>query len=452
MELIRIIISFSAILLTGYTILSIICHKHKTNLFEGIGLVMSLGSGTLGILLFWLALIGVKPSFQVMLSIFCLSAIISGSMVYLKKSAKFAIPAKLKKSEAPILSIALIILIALFSIVVIHSVMLPMFDTDSYALWGLKSKALIHEGLIDGRLFTKLPLSYSHLNYPLMVPFLMSSVYCAAYETNDIISKLIFPFLYIALSFTIYATLRWRLSRKLAIIISILFLSLPALIRWTGAGYADVPLTLFYAASIHYLVKYLKEQQKPDFILALLFTLFASFCKNEGLAIAGINIAVFVFFNSFFPFKKEKLLNSAYFAMGICILMIPWFIWSHGIPHSHENYTQRLSYLFKPENIKRIISIIEIFIIGTFSRSAMLRWGIIWIILPIAAIINYRKFKEKYVIAMWVLFILHIVAYFAVFIIAPRSPAFLADYAFERIYLHASPAIIYLIAYHMSNK
>ena len=166
-----------------------------------------------------------------------------------------------------------------------------------------------------------------------------------------------------------------------------------------------------------------------------------------------INVAVFCFFNTLFPFSKKNLRNSIYFVCGVGILMIPWILWSNGVPHTHENYPDRIWNIFSDKNLKRIYEIISLFAKHSiYYYQGILRWGILWLILPVAAIINYRKFKEKYVVAMWALFLLHIGAYFFVFIISPWTPQFLADMALERIFLHASPALIYLIAYHLTDK
>ena len=451
MEIIRITISFLAFIFTGYLVLSLIAGGRKWTIAEGVALVMTLGPGTLGILLFWLALSGEKPSFPLVLTATLASLAGSIFQVIRKKSAKFATPKKLEPRELTVLIPAALLWICLFVIVFAHSELMPVFDVDAFGLWGLKTKVLIHEGVSRNGYFQQLPLSYSHLDYPLMVPFISSIVYCAAYQTNDIISKLIYPYIFIAMTFLLYSSLRWKLERIQSILLMMLFLSMPALIRWTGAGIADVPLMLFYIGSVHYLVKYIKQQDPVDLTLGLLFTLFTSFSKNEGMAIAAVNTAVFLFFNSIYPFKKEKLKNSLIFAGTLLLLMSPWLIFSRSLPHSHENYTQRFRYFLHPENIERVITITKIFFTAFFSAFSFTRWGLLWILLVLSLLLNFKKVKEKHILAMWALFILHIAAYFAVFIISPWTPEFLAEMALERIILHAAPAALFLTAYQISR-
>jgi len=78
-----------------------------------------------------------------------------------------------------------------------------------------------------------------------------------------------------------------------SIILTLIFISMLPISRWDSAGIADVPLRFFYACSIFYLVQYLLNSEKQDFILAILMKIFCTFIKNEGIAIAGINIAGF---------------------------------------------------------------------------------------------------------------------------------------------------------------
>ncbi|NOY74285.1 MAG: hypothetical protein GXP32_00645, partial [Kiritimatiellaeota bacterium] len=79
-------------------------------------------------------------------------------------------------------------------------------------------------------------------------------------------------------------------------------------------------------------------------------------------------------------------------------------------------------------------------------------WGLLWIALPVVLILNFRVLKEKYALAMWALLSAQIAVYFSAFIISPWSPGFLAGMALERILLHATPAVVYLIAFHINGR
>jgi hypothetical protein len=448
MESIYLIFYFCTIMIAGYAVVSLIFNE-KRSFFETISLIMLMGAGSVSLILFWAALLGCKPSRGLLAGIFAVSAVLIFFLRKKNKIAKFALPEKLKRDELIIFIPGGAIILFVFCIVLVHALMMPLYDVDAYGLWGLKAKALFHEGLPSDGLFYQLPLSYSHLNYPLLVPFLITGVYTSIGYVHDLIGKIIFPFFFIGGTCFIFSSLRWKLSRKPALLLTLLFMTLPVMQRWTSAGIADVPLTLFYAGSIFYLVKYLAEEKREDLILSILMTVFCAFVKNEGIAIAAINIGVFGLFYLFFPFTIQKLKTSILFALGIGILMLPWFYWSKTIPHTHENYPLRLLYFFSVDNLARMKNILQHFggHIINFSR-----WGILWIILIVAALLNLKIFKQRYALAMWALFIGQILVYIFVFIISPWTPEFLADMALERILLHTAPAAIYLIAFHLQQN
>lgn len=483
------IIYFLSIISLGYTIISIIYKQKKISLLEVISLTILLGCGAMSILLFWLALINLPPSRPIIFIIFAISSAI---ILYLHSKKELPIIEKMQSwslSEKIVGSAASLIFLFLFAITYIHAMELPLYDIDAFALWGLKAKAIYHEGLIKDGLFFQLPLSYSHLNYPLLVPFLISGIYASIGEANDIMGKFIFPFLFLGGSMFIYIALRWKTSRIWSMILTLMFISMPPISRWNSAGIADVPLTFFYACSVFYLVKYLLNSEKQDFILAILMTIFCAFIKNEGIAIAGINIAVFVIFNTF-PFTIKKLKITAFFVFTVILLLLPWFLWSKSIPHTHENYPLRLQFFFSATNLERIKEIIALF---SANFADIYRWGFLWFLVTLSAVVQIAKIiiskfsssdsinkindfdasigelsppikltlknllptiynhKNKYIIAMWVLLILQIAAYIFVFIISPWTPKFLAEMALERILLHAAPAALFIISFHLSD-
>lgn len=440
---------FLTIITAGFAVVSFILNGQKRPLLETLSLTMLIGAGTVSVIFFWLALLGLKPSRLIIALIF---AVFAGVIIYLRKQQKIAslmIPGKLNRKECICFGISGLILLFMFGIVIAQSLTMPLYDIDAYALWGLKAKALYYEGLVDGGLFYQLPLSYSHLNYPLLEPFLVTGVYVSIGQVHDLIGKIIFPFFYIGMAGFIFSSLRWKLQRVPALLLTVMFMSLPAMIRWVGAGKADFPVAVFHALSVFYLVKFIKEEKSADLILALITSVFCAFVKNEGIALAALNIGVFGAFYVLFPFSFKKLKIVGAFVLGIGLLMLPWFFWAHDIPKTHENYPQRIFFIFNTENLTRIKEILGFFT-STFCNFK--RWGILWIILPVAALLNHRVCRRRYVLVMWALLILQIALYFYVFIISPWDPKNLADMALERILLHASPLAIFLIAFHLKKE
>ncbi len=444
-----IIFYFLAIVTLGYALWSVVLGGNRRPLCETVPMVMILGAGAMSLIFFWLALLGLKPSVSIIASVFVVSSAGIALLRAFRRTAAAHIPGKWHGRELVLLFAAAGILVAACCIVAAHSLFLPLYDVDSYGLWGLKAKALYHEGLVPGGgFFHELSLSYSHLNYPLLVPFLVSGIYASAGEVNDLTGKLIFTFLYIACTLLIYSSLRWRLDRSRSLLLTVLFMTLPATLRWAGAGMSDFPLAVFFSASAFYLCRFLEEHRREDMILSALATVFCAFVKHEGIASAAICLAVIACCHTFLPFSKSKLKDCAIYCCLVGVLMLPWFWWYSGVPHTHENYPLRIIYFFSQENLLRTGEILVLFL-ENFSNVA--RWGLLWLLLPVAMLLDWRRLNRRYVLAMWLLLVGRMAAYFFVFIISPWTPEFLAQMALERILLHAAPAALFIIAFHMAS-
>ncbi|MBN1864099.1 MAG: glycosyltransferase family 39 protein [Victivallales bacterium] len=442
-----IVFYFFSIVATGYALWSVVVGESKRLLCETVAMAMILGSGAMSLIFFWLALLGIKPSVVVIASTCFASCAVIAVLRARKASATTFMPGKWQGKELVCLFAAAVLLSAAFCIVAAHSLFLPLYDVDSYGLWGLKAKALYHEGLVPGGgLFHEFSLSYSHLNYPLLVPFLVCGIYASAGEVNEMVGKVIFPFLYVSCTLFIYSSLRWRLDRGKSLLLVVLFMTLPVTLRWAGAGMSDFPLAVFFSASAFYLCKFLEERRREDMILSAMATVFCAFVKHEGIASAAICLAVIVFCHPLFPFSKSRLKESAIYCCLVGILMLPWFWWYSGVPHTHENYPLRVMYFFSMDNLLRTREILMLFL-DSFTNIA--RWGLLWLLLPFVALIGWRRFSRRFVVALWLLLAGRMAAYLFVFIISPWSPEFLAQMALERILLHAAPAALFIIAFHM---
>ena len=447
MTLFLLIFYFLTLLSAGYAVLSLIAPQKRSSI-ELLSLVMILGAGTTGMILFYLTMIDIKPSMSVMVMIMLISLATTSIGMRNDRMIHFPIPGKFSSKEKIVFSVSTFIILFFLGIVTAQALLMPLDDIDAFAHWFFKAKILTTEGLQEGGTFFLLPVSYSHLDYPLMVPFLVSGIFTFLGYFDDMLGKAIFPFLYIGALIFIYSSLRWKLSRIVSITLTLIFMTTPSMIRWTSSGMADMPLTIFYAGSIFYLVKFISEEKTEDLIIAIMMTIFCAFTKNEGIALAFINIAIFAFIYPLFPFSKKRLKYVAIFAGTFILFMLPWFYWVKDIPHTHENYPGRILTILSHENLKRIGEISLLFIQHI---SQISRWGFLWIILPFVFVLNPKICRHKFVTAMWLLLISQIALYFVIFIITPWGVEFLALSALERLLLHCSPAVIYLIAFYLSG-
>ena len=169
------------ILLVGYTLLSVIHPSSRMTIVQLIGLGPAVGAGTMGLLLFWASLIGFAPSRKVLAIIGVMTL---ASLLVMKKNHRLArikiLTTDWEKGDVWIVAPLVVTLAGLVMIVVV-ALSSPLMEWDAFAIWGFKAKVLTHEALRPTpACFHDLTLSYSHLDYPLMVPFLTAGAYASS--------------------------------------------------------------------------------------------------------------------------------------------------------------------------------------------------------------------------------------------------------------------------------
>src|SRR5437867_6289777 len=115
-------------------------------------------------------------------------------------------------------------------------------------------------------------------------------------------------------------------------------MSLPALLRWAGAGNGDLALAAFYVGSIVYLVRWIAAERAADLAFAMLFSVYAAFTKNEGLALALVNAVVLGTFCLVRPTRSRGWLGLAAYGLGLLVLLGPWLMFRANLPKTHEDY------------------------------------------------------------------------------------------------------------------
>ncbi len=113
---------------------------------------------------------------------------------------------------------------------------------------------------------------------------------------NQMTCKFAFPALYLAFVALTYYAARWRLDGRSALLVSALFATSPTLVRWSGAGTADMALSFFHAASVLFIVKFMENGKSSDIIVSALFSWLCASTKNEGMPLMLINASAVLAF------------------------------------------------------------------------------------------------------------------------------------------------------------
>jgi hypothetical protein len=400
-------------------------------------------------LLFWASLLGQRPSWPV------LEFILAGAAALLFVSSRrdwIVAPSAKKISRIKELGWTSIVpLLAVVYLVVSqiavswHALSFPLIEWDAFAIWGLKAKVIYYDSLLSNpAYFRAVTLSYSHLDYPLGLPFLLSGVYAAVGEVNDQLAKVIFPFLSAAFILMLFDSCRWKLNSKKSLIIAAICIGNSPFARWAGSGNADLLLTFYYGGSVIYLLRWIESRGTGDLVISALFSAFGAFCKNEGLVLAAMNLMILLI-NAGIIRQKKIFGATALFIIIQALFILPWLIWSLDIPRTHENYFGRLDIATITNNLPRLGIILPIFLHQIYQID---HWGVIWILLIAFAMIGWRAFTAGPVIWGWILFILHILLYILAFVVTPWHIDVLVLSSLDRLLMHLIPLLGLLASLH----
>ena len=76
------------------------------------------------------------------------------------------------------------------------------------------------------------------------------------------------------------------------------------------------------------------------------------------------------------------------------------------------------------------------------------KWGLLWVLGGVIAILGWKAFEKDYVKAVWILFSLHLGLYFFIYIIAPWDINVYLKFNLDRLILHTIPAVGFIISFH----
>jgi len=445
-----ILAAYGLLLLTaGYALLCLLLGRDRRHPAEILGLSGMLGSAAVPLLLFWLSLSGLKPSRTILLSIFFISLI---SLIPLKHFRGLVAPQwnglQLTKTDWLLLPSVGIIVWSLFTVTHL-ALKYPLIEWDAVSTWGLKAKIFTDAPLSNlSDYFHDFSLSFSHLDYPLMVPFLTAGAYAALGNIDDTLGKIGVLFLFWSFAFFVYAALRSLLPRVFAMVLAAIVLSAPMVLRWAGQGTADMPLAIFYAGSVYYLTHWIIGGLASDAWLAGFFSVACVFTKNEGLALAVINLfaaAAFAWKN--LP-RSRYLRELGCTTAGAILCLLPWIIFRHSLPHIDENYPGHLNFATLLANDDRLPGLVKAFYNWMFFDPD---GNYLWHLAVGTLVLGWFTRPSGAAYVLLFLLLAQLAAYLLAYVISPAPLGELVFVTLKRLLLHALPAAVFIVAFNLAK-
>jgi hypothetical protein len=210
---------------------------------------------------------------------------------------------------------------------------IPWFDYDGWAIWANKAKALFYFGGIDPTFFSAPQYSYSHQDYPLLVPML-EMLHWRAVGRLDLQSVHVQFWLMLAAFPWALGYLASRTGRP-AVWMPIVFgaVTAPAIYTVIISGLADVPVAIFLTCAVLAMGLWVEGRRREDLAVAIILLAATANIKNEGLLAAAVVLAAAAIVLAF-ERPRRRLLELAAGIVVFLAAILPWQLWagSHHVP------------------------------------------------------------------------------------------------------------------------
>ncbi len=443
LDTLKIIFSLSLPVMLGYIICkALLNNRSPFGLLYMLALSYGMGFGVLSVAMFLLSLCRIKFSVtNITLSLAIIAVIFLP--VYLRTSRGR------KKSDNPPKNIPLIhkILIAVillaFLTILLQALLVPLEAWDSWAIYGFKAKAFYLERMVSANFLKDATKSYSHPDYPLLVPLIEAWFYACLGSWNDQLVKIIFPLFFISLTILLYYNLRYYISRKYALLFTALFVTIPHCIFLGSSGYADLPLTFYYFTGFVFMLRACNDFDKRLLFISACFCAFAAWTKNEGIV-----ISIFNFFMLLFVMILQKkiglrnILLAMQYLLIIVLINAPWFWFksSLGLVNDVVNRTN-LSESIIINNLSRVQAVIAWAVKQMFLVNS---WNLLWVFSSVIMILNFRKLFKLPSLPVFLSLLLYCGAWGFIFILSPYDINWHLATSFNRLMLQITPLVLFL--------
>ncbi len=350
----------------------------------------------------------------------------------------FLFPVRIKNIHIALPNMPSLILIFILLVILIFGVVdtikYPLYERDGLDIWLTKAKMIYLDKTIYSENFFDADRIQDHPRYPLFLPIFEAS-YFSLMGINERNVKIIGIFIWLLILGVIFETLlRTKIGLNNALFALILLSLIPAYYLMPdgslNTGYADIPLSLFYLGAIITFCQYFESGEKASIMFTGIFSSFAIFTKNEGIAFAISIFIIMVFFRK----RKQDI---GIFLLSSILPIIPYLIIKYHLPNLYtEHYLSHIPEIFS--HISRIAIILRNAIFEAFNPK---HWGIFWVI--VIYIFSVKK-TAKHLHPIKLLIIVIFGFYLGIFLITPWDINFQMKIVFSRMLLHLAPSATFL--------
>jgi len=259
---------------------------------------------------------------------------------------------------------------------------MPIASWDAIATIAFKAKIFFFEPSLP--LLNLLP----HSSYPLFVPFIESWIAFNLGFWDNILIKIIFPCAFLSYLTIHYKFLADFTNKTWALLGCVILLSSNFFIYHATISYRDFFMMYFNCITIMLLIYWSQRKENSFLILAALFAGFATFTKLEGTGYLLIHtlLVIVILWNNKEMTLSNKFKKFLLFVIPSYLLCLPFHIYKFAT--GIAGMAGRMNLEVTQENIARLPTLINDFASNLFWSG---NWNIIWFLLLISLLCNYKK-------------------------------------------------------------
>jgi hypothetical protein len=317
----------------------------------------------------------------------------------------------------------------------------------------MKARVIFSYGQIYGEDFFDPDRLHAKQRYPLGIPLAQSFVYHMVGGVDDRLGKIIFPGFFLALCLSFYAALRQFFSRRYSLLGTSLLSLLPAFTIYANggaaSGYADIPLTYYYTVFALSLFNWLWERRDSDFVLALVFGVFAVFTKNEGVALWGITVVslALVGKSAGQPFSRNLGRRLFLLAIASAVAVLPWYLYRSRLPLLEEDYFRLLTPAHLMAGTDRLPYLLKSFVMEVFLRPQL--WSLLGPCLLLAFCASpSRAIRQRHGVFLWIA-LLYSLFLVMIYLVIPWTMEELIPVSLTRLLMPLTPILILWMLFQM---
>lgn len=385
-------LSLAAVLSSGYVVCFLLRAGNIRPLYERLSLWFLLGSCAVTTLVFWASLVcsTIAIPFAVALAMLalCYSLFRAGRCLAARRARWANVLASQPAGPRSILRLMIVSGLLIEIIAIAFATLSTDLGWDGIMNFGIKAKIFFLEGGVPLSYFSDLSRTWTHLNYPLLVPLMEAWVYRFAGQVDERQLMIIFFCFFLSLLGLFYAALRRRHSQLYSLVFAVILCATPFVLRMTASGYADLPLaTLILAASI-YLYSWLQGRRTDDLVLASVLAAQCVWVKREGLVfwlVCLAAVAAWSIFSQPNPLRQKMRVLFTYLVP--VLVLAPWFgVMAWQQPPDTDFVKLGVGAVLA--NINRLPVLLGLLL---RELSAVERWGVLWLLFLLVGLASRRR-------------------------------------------------------------